>query len=195
MLKNAFLILVGLMVAIGVGAGTVSYALNARSGVGAVNISGWTAFPDMGTPEADPYSKARVAREGVLTLGRAEGLAFTAQRDSNGDGLRVECSYVVEGTIPPARFWTLYPSRPGDAPIQPRNIRPVALHSYEVLRLPDNSVSISVGPKPTPGNWLALHGSGPMTLNLTLYDTPIASSTGLTGVELPQILKVGCDAG
>lgn len=195
MLKNAFLILVSLMVAVGVGAGTVSYALNARSGVGAVAISGWTAFPDMGTPDADPYSKARVAREGVLTLGRAEGLAFTAQRDSNGDALRIECAYLVEGTVPPARFWTLYPSGPGDAALQASDTRPIALHSYEVLRLPDNSVSISVGSKPTPGNWLAVLGNGPMTLNLTLYDTPIASSTGLTGIELPQILKVGCDAG
>lgn len=194
MLKNAFLILVSLAVAIGVGAGTVSYALNARSGVGAVSIGGWTAFPDMGTPDADPYAKARVARDGVLALGRAEGVGFTAQRDSGGELLLLQCRYTLEGSVPPARFWTLYPSAANVA-LGPRNRRPSALHSYEVLRRADNSVSIAIGSQPAPGNWLAVAGRGPMVLHLTLYDTPIASSTGLTGVELPQIVKAGCDAG
>ncbi|TIT47388.1 MAG: DUF1214 domain-containing protein, partial [Mesorhizobium sp.] len=29
---------------------------------------------------------------------------------------------------------------------------------------------------------------------LTFYDTPIASSTGLSDVSLPRIVKAGCDA-
>ena len=33
-----------------------------------------------------------------------------------------------------------------------------------------------------------------MTLNLTFYDTPIASSTGVADIKLPAIVKVGCNA-
>jgi hypothetical protein len=194
MLKTAFLTLVVLSVSIGGGAASVWYALQAQEGVGAVTIGGWTAFPDIGTPEADPYSKARVAREVVLSLGRAEGLSFTAQRDSTGEPLRQECQYRIEGTVPSARFWTIHPADQTGTPIGSGRRRAVALHSYELLRAADDSVAISIGPRPDPGNWLPLSGSGPVSFVLTLYDTPVASSTGVSDVELPQILKVDCDA-
>lgn len=193
MLKTALHILTVLCIAIGGGAASVWYALKAREGVGAVTIGGWTAFPNTGTPEADPYSKARVAREGVLALGRAEGLVFEAQRDSGGDQLLAECDYTVEGAVPSARFWTFYATDAADGVIKSGKPRAAALHSYQLLRMRDDSVAIAVGPHPSPGNWLALAGAGPMSLVLTFYDTPIASSTGVSDISLPQILKVGCD--
>jgi hypothetical protein len=108
MLKTAFLTLLTLVIAIGGGTASLWYVLRTQDGVGAVAIGGWTAFPDIGTPNADPYSKARVARQGSLSLGRAEGLAFAAERDTGGALLRRECSYRIEGSTVPARFWTLY---------------------------------------------------------------------------------------
>ncbi len=81
-----------------------------------------------------------------------------------------------------------------DAVIGSGKRRASAFHSYELLRRVDNSVSLSIGARPSPGNWLALSGTGRMTLNLTFYDTPIASSTGVADVKLPAIIKVGCDA-
>lgn len=194
MLKTALLIAFTLAVAIGGGAASVWYALQAREGVGAVTIGGWTAYPENGTPESDPYSRARVAREGLLALGRAEGLAFVAQRDSNGDGLRRNCRYTIEGTVPPARFWTLYAADEAMAAIATGTRRANALNSFQLLHQPDSSLAISISSRPSPGNWLRVTGAGPMYFVLTLYDTPIASSTGVADVELPQILKAGCDA-
>jgi hypothetical protein len=194
MLKNAFLTLVALAIAIGGGGGSVWYALKAQNGVGAIRIGQWTAFPYIGTPAADPYSKARVAREGVLALGQAEGLSFVAERDSGGEQLKRECAYKIEGGFPTARFWTLYAADQSLGVVETGKPRPAALQSYQVLRKPDNSVIISVGNRPSPGNWLLSNGSGTMYFVLTFYDTPIASSTGLSDVTLPQILKVGCNA-
>jgi hypothetical protein len=194
MLKNVFLTLLALAIAIGGGGGSVWYMLEAQEGVGAIRIGMWTAFPDIGTPEADPYSKARVAREGVLALGRAEGLAFVAKQDSGGEQLRRECSYSIEGGFPTARFWTLYAADDSLDVIATGKPRPAALQSYEILRQPDNSAIISVSNHPSPGNWLPVQGSGTMYFVLTFYDTPIASSTGLSDVVLPQILKAGCNA-
>jgi len=194
MLKTAFLIALTLIVAIGGGAASVWYALKAREGVGAVTIGGWTAYPDIGTPDSDPYSRARVARAGLLALGRAEGLAFVAQRDSNGDRLVRGCRYTLEGTVPPARFWTLYAADEAMMAIASGTRRASAIQSYEVLRQPDNSLIVSVSANPSPGNWLRVAGSGPMYFVLTLYDSPIASSTGIENVGLPQVLKAGCDA-
>ncbi|MBZ9733388.1 DUF1214 domain-containing protein [Mesorhizobium sp. CA18] len=194
MLKNAILTLLSLAIAIGLGGYSVWYALNAQDGVGAIRIGQWTAFPEVGTLAADPYSKARVAREGVLALGQAEGLAFVAERDDAGEPLKRECTYTIEGGYPTARFWTLYAADQSLGVIDTGKPRQSALQSYEVLRQPDNSVVISVGSRPAPGNWLLTGGSGKMYFVLTFYDTPIASSTGLSDVTLPRILKAGCDA-
>jgi hypothetical protein len=194
MLRTAFLTLVLLSISIGGGAASVWYALQAQEGVGAVTIDGWTAYPDIGTPEADPYSKARVARKIVLSLGRAEGLSFTAQRDSAGNLLRQECQYRIEGSVPASRFWTLYAADGFGAVIASGKGHPAALHSRGLLRLADDTVSIAIGAVPEPGNWLPLSGVGPMAFVLTLYDTPIAGSTGIVDIALPRILKVGCGA-
>ena len=189
MFKTALLVLFSLVVAIGGGAASVWYALSAPEGVGAVALGGWSTYPDMGTSDADPYSKAMVAREGLLALGRAEGLAFIAQRDSTGEPLVRECRYTIEGTIPPARIWTLYAADRDMAAIAPAR----ALNAQEVLYSPDNSLRIAVGAGPAPGNWLPTSGTGPMALVLTLYDTPAAISTGVSDIQLPRITKVGCD--
>jgi hypothetical protein len=194
MLKTALLTLISLAIAIGLGGYSVWYALNAQDGVGAIRIGQWTAFPDVGSLTADPYSKARVAREGVLALGRAEGLAFVAERDEAGEPLKRECAYTIEGSYPTARFWTLYAADQSLGVIGTGKPRQAALQSYEVLRQADNAVVISVGNRPAPGNWLLTNGSGKMYFVLTFYDTPIASSTGLSDVTLPRILKAGCNA-
>ncbi|MEZ2333235.1 DUF1214 domain-containing protein [Mesorhizobium sp. RCC_202] len=194
MLKTALLTLISLAIAIGLGGYSVWYALNAQDGVGAIRIGQWTAFPDVGSLAADPYSKARVAREGVLALGRAEGLAFVAERDEAGEPLKRECAYTIEGSYPTARFWTLYAADQSLGVIGTGKPRQAALQSYEVLRQADNAVVISVGNRPAPGNWLITNGFGKMYFVLTFYDTPIASSTGLSDVTLPRILKAGCNA-
>ncbi len=101
MLRTILLTAFILVTAIAGGAVSVWYALRSQEGIGAVTIGPWTTFPDLGTSQADPYSKARIAREGVLSLGLAEGLAFVAQRDSDGATLDRNCTYAVEGTFPP----------------------------------------------------------------------------------------------
>jgi hypothetical protein len=194
MLKNVLLTLFAIAIAVGLGGGSVWYALDARSGVGAIRIGPWTAFPDIGTPDADPYTQARTAREGVLSLGRAEGLTFVADTDSGGAPLRRECAYSIDGGFPTARFFTLYAADASLDPIDTGKPRRAALQSYQILRRPDDTALISTGGHPLPGNWLAVTGTGPLYFVLNFYDTPIASSTGLSDVKLPAIRKAGCNA-
>lgn len=194
MLKNVLLTLFALVVAVAVGGGSVWYTLAAQEGVNTLHIGPWTAFPDIGTTDADPYSKARVARAGVLALGRAEGLAFVADRDSSGALLRRECTYTIEGGFPTARFWTLYAADETMSAIATGKPRPAALHSREILRGSDGGTVITAASRPNPGNWLPVPGNGALHLVLTFYDTPIASSTGLSDIALPSIREAGCHA-
>ncbi len=183
-----------LAIAIGGGAASVYYALAAQGGPGAVTRGTWTTFPELGTRAADPYSKARIARQGVLALGLAEGLTFTASRDAGGAALRRECRYRIAGAFPVARFWTLYAADSGHRVLPLAGPRKAALQSLAALRQPDDTLTIDVGARAEPGNWLAVSGSGPMTLVLTLYDTPSTNSAGVGGIVLPEIRRTGCDA-
>lgn len=194
MLKKAALILIVLLIAIGGGAASVWYALHTQKGAGAISVGPWTAFPDIGSVRADPYTNARVAREGILALGRAEGLAFIASHDSSGQPLLRQCSYRIEGQLPVARFWTLYAANQSLNVIDTGKFRPAALHSHQLLREPDNSVKITASSHPSPGNWLLTVGHGPLYFVLSLYDTPIANSTGLSGMTMPRIIRGNCDA-
>lgn len=194
MLRTALLTLLTLAIAIGGGAASLWYALEARQGVGAVDVGGWIAHPDVGTPDADPYTKARIAREGILALGRAEGVAFVTERDAGGEPLRAECAYSVEGQVPPARFWTLFAVDGSRRHLEPGGDGYAAIQSLGLDRSPDDSVTVAIGARPRPGNWLLVRGSGPMALVLTLYDTPIAAGADLADLEMPRVLRVGCDA-
>jgi len=190
MLRQSLLIMLTVAIAIGAGASSAWYALESSEGVGALAVGGWIAYPDAGSPKADPYSKARVAREADLPLGLAEGIPFTTVQDAGGSPLRRECTYRIEGQVPSARFWTLHVVARSAAD---RGNQRAAVSSQSLLRETDGSVVITASRHPAPGNWLGLAGSGPMTMVLTLYDTPVASNESIAGSELPQVLRIGCD--
>ena len=192
MLRDALTILLSSVVAVGGGAASAWYALEASEGVGALTVRGWTAYPDAGSPQADPYSKARVAREADLPLGRAEGIPFTTSRDSGGEPLRRQCSYRIEGEVPPARFWTVHVLTEDASAAAPAG-RGAALSSHALMREADSSFVVVASRHPSPGNWLALDGEGAMRLVLTLYDTPVASNEDIAETELPQVLRISCD--
>jgi hypothetical protein len=194
MLRNIFLTLLTFVIAVGGGAASVWYALNADDGFDTLRVGAWTAFPALGTPNASPYAKAAAARNGVLALGHAEGIRFIAKQDSAGAALSRSCTYKVAGNTPPARFWTLFPADPRSLmPLKAKDGLPAKLQSWAVLRQADGSFMVEVGPHPAPGNWLAINGSGMMALALTLYDTPAATSSEIGSVELPTITQAGCD--
>ncbi len=194
MFKFIALTIVTLAIAIGGGAGSMWLAMESDFGFGTIRIGEWLARPLRGTPGADPYSRARFSREADLALGQAEGLVFTARRDSDGEPLVLDCQYRVAGGLPPARFWTLHARNDADEIIHIPGNRPSGLHSLAMLREPDNTVATLVSRNPSPGNWLAVEGQGQFALVLTLYDTAIASSARIADVELPSIARVGCDA-
>lgn len=194
MLKTTLLILVTLGLAIVGGAWSVRLALDATHPIGSLTVGQWTAFPEAGAPDADPYSRAHFARQGRLSLGQAEGVTFVARRDDSGRQLDRDCSYRVEGSPPPARLWTIHASDlernvlPGIGRVQP------ALHSGSLLRASaSGSFTIAISRHPSPGNWMPVSGSGRMILVLTLFDSPISSDSGLTNIELPHIVRTLCD--
>lgn len=190
MFKTIFNTAVVLVLALGGGIWSVDKVLDRFEGFGELRVGAWSAYPAAGTPDADPYSKARAARKAYLALGTAEGLPFYARTDNSGRTLQRGCTYRLSGMTPPARFWTVYPATPNLEPITPRDGLLEALHSRDVLYGDDGSVTITIGPDAAPGNWLPVEGGGEFVLVMTLYDTPAASSSGLSDLVMPGLVRV-----
>jgi hypothetical protein len=193
MLRNIFLALVALIIAVGGGTLSAWYAVNRFDGFSALAIGQWSAHPEAGTPLSDPYAKARAAREGAFPLGSAEGLAFYAYNDDKGAALDRQCTYSLSGNSPNSRFWTLYPADRALRPLDPGSGRLPALHSRQILRGANGAFVVTISPHAQPENWLATSGAGRMTLVMTLYDTPVGSNSGLVDMSFPVVTRIGCD--
>jgi hypothetical protein len=184
-------LLMSIAVALSLGFGLSYYALTDGRLFGAVSLGPWTAWPDIGSPNPNPYTSGHITREASLQLGRSEGLRFVAATDSDGAPLDLACSYRLDGHVPVSTFWTLVAvdadwvnlAAPGtDA----------ALRSSEVIRATDGAIRIHVGTRLRPMTWLELSGTGTFSLVLTLYDTTALSSFAAADMTMHSITMEDC---
>jgi hypothetical protein len=80
-----------------------------RSGFSA-EYGQWAHSRAAGSTAADPYTRAIIAREGLLALSAREALYFTLTSDDQGAPLDEACVYELRGRPLAARWWsvTLY---------------------------------------------------------------------------------------
>ncbi|TDH38834.1 DUF1214 domain-containing protein [Pseudohoeflea suaedae] len=193
MFRLPIYVLLSLSIAFGGGTWASIRILKATSGFGAITVGPWQAFPELQTADADPYARAHRADDGRLLFGRAEGLVFTAARDSDGRALSALCSYRLDGQTPPARFWTLRVTNRAGTPVAPQPTTPRSLQSWRLLQDNDGTFHATIGGRPHPGNWISMTGGGDVKFVLTLLDTPTAASVSLGEVHLPDITREACD--
>jgi hypothetical protein len=175
-----------------VGLGMTWWTLAQGTAFGGLTAGAWTAWPKTGTTAIDPYARAEIARTGRLPLGMGDGVAFYARADDNGRAFDGRCDVELKGMTPKARFWTLtlydYQGR-----LVANSLHRQGFTSHEIVRNPDGSFDIGIGPRARAGNWLPTGGVEHYTLVLRLYDTPVGVSTG-SGREtpMPSIKTEGC---
>ncbi|MDY8108467.1 DUF1214 domain-containing protein [Fulvimarina sp. 2208YS6-2-32] len=184
--------LLAITIALGLGGWSAKLAIDGGTNFDSVALGPWRASPLIGTREADPYAKARLAKLAQLTLGGGEGIMFQAEADGEGRRLLLECTYRLTGRTPAARFFTLSAHSDDGRVDLPQSGRPGWLTSNALLRREDNSFEITVGPQARAGNWLATDRTGPYRLTFALYDTPASAITGAAGLEMPAIEREGC---
>ncbi len=155
-------------------------------------IGAWNVATKAGASDADPYTRASLARSGEIPLGLGEGLQLVAHADDTGHPLDPRCVYRVGPRAPPARYWTLGVLDAKGYPIENPAGRYV-LRSSEILRRSDGEFSIWVSPTAHAGNWLPVGTPGAFTLVLRLYDSPLGATAG--GIEknaAPAVVREGC---
>lgn len=163
-----------------------------------VSIDGWISDWSIGSPSANPYIRARIARNGLLALRKEEAVYFTRNRDEDGRLLREDCIYRVSGGAMPAQWWsiTLYD---GDSRLPMNDDLALSFDANDAQGQPDPdawSFRVSADQYGRPdGFWVSSRGAGRFDLTLRLYlpskallDHPEASLTP------PSIERLLCGA-
>jgi hypothetical protein len=99
-------VLIGLLL----GAASAWGALAIARGNLTAEAGAWRWSRAAGSPDADSYTRALVARDALLALNAEEAIYLTLDRDENGKKLQESCIYEIAGAPIPARWWsvTLY---------------------------------------------------------------------------------------
>lgn len=184
-------IFITLTVTIITGFGLSFYALSDGNLMGAYRIGQWRAWPKIGTPAPNPYTRAYLSRNGIMQLGSAEGLSFIATMDESGARLEAACTYSLSGLVPSAVFWTLRAEDSTHRNIAASNSA-LFLHSESIARGQNGTVNIAIGPNFSSGNWLETSGTGPIKFILNLYDPALLTGTKNSQVEMPRITRGTC---
>jgi len=185
-------ILLTFLIAATIGLGSAWFALTRGAALGAINIGAWSAWPRNGTADIDPYAHAGIARSGELPVGLGDGVSFVAQRDDGGRSLDGRCDAILRGTTPQARYFTVTLYDP-EGRLVANAISRHGFTSQELIRNPDGSVEIAIGPRARSGNWLPTGGIERYKLMLRLYDTPVGVATRTQrDAPMPAIATVGC---
>jgi hypothetical protein len=181
------------LTSLGLGLASAWLAAQAAAPIDSLQLGSWSTWPNAGTANTDPYSRARLARHGELPLGAGEGLALYASSDDRGNPLLGRCAYVVEGQTPPARLWTLTLEMTSAVAA---GLNRSAIGSDKIVRNADGSFEIAIAPAPKPGNWLtsadAVRSANNMRIVVRLYDTTARTLTELTDFSMPSIRLRSC---
>ncbi|MCI4680538.1 DUF1214 domain-containing protein [Rhodoblastus acidophilus] len=180
------------IVAVALGLTATTASLQDGPGFGAIQIGAWTTWPQIGNSDIDPYARASLAVDGALPLGSGEGLAFIAKTDDMGAPLDARCDYLISGSAPSARFWTLS-VYDVDGKLRPNAAHRYGLTSTALLRDANGDFRIAAAREARPGNWLPLDEKSRFILILRAYQAATtAVGYAYEGMEVPSIVRNGC---
>ena len=190
-MKAVAVFLAGVACAVSLGLWSAWLAVRSPAPIDTIELGAWQAWPNAGTADADPYSRARLARTGEIPLGSGEGLTLLALTDDSGEPLTQACDYRIVGQTPPARLWTVALEDP-DGRVVDGVGGAAALASDTLLRAPDGSFEIMLSARPQTGNWISTKEAARFRVVVRLYDTTARTGTELTTLFMPRIARDRC---
>ncbi len=187
-----FALFVGIALLVGVT--TSWYMIEHGSSFTTVRTGPWVSWKRAGTPDADPYTRARASRHVSLPLSGNVARTFEARTDSAGQRLHSSCDYAVEGTGLDEGWWTIavYDDR---GFLIPNPAERYGFSSSTIARTADDSFLLTLSRDARPGNWLPTGGAGRLVLVLTLLEPAAGADLNDQAAgtpRLPVIRRVAC---
>jgi hypothetical protein len=159
-----------------------------------VSVGAWKSNLRAGSPDADMYTRASVALNALLALGRDETMYFVATHDDSGRPLQSHCSYRVEGVPPQARWWSITAYAQDlflfDAPN-----RQYSLNGTTAVLDSQGKFAFTTGPRASQeGFWLPTPGQTKVILTLRLYNPSPTLQASPGSLQPPSIQALGACA-
>jgi hypothetical protein len=158
---------------------------------GNVDVGGWRSDFAVGSRAADPYTRARVARYGLLALAKSEAVYFTRATDDKGARLREGCTYRLSGGAMPAEWWsvTLYDGKsmlpPNTDGALSVNAQGFAKGRWEAVIAPTRPANGAA--------WISSKGAGDFDLTMRLYvPQPALLANPNAALSPPRIERLSC---
>ncbi|GAB4225357.1 MAG: DUF1214 domain-containing protein [Methyloligellaceae bacterium] len=192
--RSVVSLLLAFACALGIGLASAWYLIAHGSPLTTGEIGPWSVWYTAGNPNADPYTKAYLARSGRLPITSTNALYYFASTDEDGEPLRAECIYRIEGVPLNAMWWSLaLYDEAGN--LIPNKAERHAFNRADLMRRPDGTFQIRLAPTAEHGNWLPTGKPGGLRIILRIYG-PYEPTSAVRGREiensLPEILKVAC---
>jgi hypothetical protein len=190
--KRLFEILAIVLIALVIGVGSAVWVIDSFAKVQTIKDGAWTTHPLVGSVQANMYLRATIARIALFALSRTEALYYNAFTDEEGEPLRPECDYIIEGGDLPARWWSI------TAYDKDHFLIPNALNRYSYnmknLRWDEQGrYKIYLSQTPKDLNWLPAAQQGTISITLRAYNPAQALAENMGSAELPRIMKVRCE--
>ncbi|MEM6586371.1 MAG: DUF1214 domain-containing protein, partial [Pseudomonadota bacterium] len=162
---------------------------------GDVELTGWRSEFASGSEAADPYTRARVARHGLLALAKSEAVYFTRTTDDEGRSLTEECAYRLTVGELPAGWWsvTLYN---GESYLPDNTDEALSVNATQARGdgASNGDFTATIAPqRPEQGAWISSRNAGGFDLTLRLYMPDQALLDNPQGtLKTPSVERVAC---
>ena len=161
---------------------------------GDVNVSGWVSDFAVGSEQASPYVRARVARHGLLALANTEAVYFVRGKDDDGERLREDCDYRLSGGAMPAKWWSITLYQTQDSKLPMNKDEALSVDATSIVTEGDGWEALITPERPTDTpNWISSRNADRFDLLLRLY---VPKEALLTEPEAtlspPSIKRLGC---
>ena len=156
-----------------------------------VEVGAWRTNLQAGSQDAGMYTRATIAVNALLALGRDETMYFVATRDDAGHALRAQCNYRITGVPPQARWWSVTAYAEDlflfDAPNGH-----YSLNGSTAKLDAAGAFAFSTGPTEQPGlYWLPTPGNRALILTLRLYNPAPTLQAAPQTLVAPALQKIG----
>lgn len=154
----------------------------------------WVEWKVAGRGDADPYTRAHLAKTGALRLTSDSAGVFEATSDASGAQLHSSCDYLIEGPYPQGLWWSLAVFDKSGSLIT-NDAHRYVFTSDTVAANPDGSYIITLGRDARPGNWIPTGGAGRLVIVFTVLDPATGFSEEQRAERykmLPDIRREGC---
>jgi hypothetical protein len=182
-----------LCAAAGIAAGSGAAILTVKAGGfgSQAKIGPWRTGTDFGTKQAGAYTRAVVARNGLLALPAREARYYTAAEDDAGRPLDGHCRYRITGGEADGAWWslTLYGS---DNFLVPNEANIWSVGSAAMSPTERKAWTILAGPDRQPGHWLPTGRVERFDLTLRVYLPEDGGGSNLPRERLPSIERQSC---